>query len=164
MEGLAQDRQLVGHQGMEKTTARITTALYWPGIFGDIQRHCHKKVKSSHDKNSRKREFRKGVDFLVLLPSDTSKMKARWKGPYHVVCKKVTGVNYEINVGGRRRKVTYYSNLLRQYKKALLLIATVCFEFDGGGQIKPNDAKVKAMADFPPVKNTNADGLSRAGV
>ena len=152
VEGLAHDRQLAGHRGMEKTMARITNTLYWTGMFGDIQRHCHKKVKSSHDKNSSKKEFRNGVDFLVLLPSDTSKMKARWKGPYHVVCKKVTGVNYEINVGGRRRQVTYHSNLLRQYKRALLLTATVCFEFDGGGLIKPNDAKVKAMADFPPVK------------
>ncbi|KAL3881238.1 hypothetical protein ACJMK2_027694 [Sinanodonta woodiana] len=142
---------------MEKTTARITAALYWPEMFGDIQRHCHKKVKSSHDKNSRKRKFRPGDEVLVLLQSDTSRMKARWKRPYNVICKKVIGVNYKINVGGRRRQVTYHSNLLRQYKKALLLTATICFEFDGGGQIKLNDAKVRAMADlpFPTTKGRN---------
>ncbi|KAL3875881.1 hypothetical protein ACJMK2_033790 [Sinanodonta woodiana] len=105
---------------------------------------CHKKVKSWHDKNATKREFWPEDEVLGLLPSDASKMKAHWKGPYRVIGK-ANDVNYKINVGGRRGQVTYHSNLLGKYKRAVLLSATVCDKFDGGGRIEFPLAEIESL-------------------
>jgi hypothetical protein len=43
------------------------------------------------------RKFSAGDEVLVLLPSDTHKMLAQWKGPFRVV-EPVNDVNYRINV------------------------------------------------------------------
>ncbi|KAL3886561.1 hypothetical protein ACJMK2_026546, partial [Sinanodonta woodiana] len=71
-------------------------------------------------------------------------MKAHWKGPYRVISR-VNDVNYTINVGGRRGQVTNYSNLLRQYKRAILLSANVCDEFDGEGRIEFPLAEIESL-------------------
>jgi hypothetical protein len=46
-----------------------------------------RKIKEWYGRNSVHCEFGAGDEVLVLLPSDTSKMKAQWKGPYRVVQK-----------------------------------------------------------------------------
>ncbi|PJE77626.1 hypothetical protein CI610_03449 [invertebrate metagenome] len=76
------------------------------------------KTKQWYDRNATVRELRPGDEVLLLLPSDSSKMVAQWKGPYRVV-RKVNDVNYEVNVGGRRKRVVYHINLLRKYNKAV---------------------------------------------
>ncbi|XP_069110221.1 uncharacterized protein [Argopecten irradians] len=43
------------------------------------------KIKQWYDQNATQREFRPGDEVLLLLPSDTSKMVAQWKGPYRVI-------------------------------------------------------------------------------
>ena len=82
------------------------------------------KIKEWYDKNARHREFRPGEEVLILLPSDASKMKAQWKGPYRIV-ERVGDVNYKVNVGGRRRVVTYHVNLLRKYKRPILTVTAI---------------------------------------
>ncbi|XP_033741736.1 uncharacterized protein LOC117328321 [Pecten maximus] len=76
------------------------------------------KTKQWYDSNATARELRPGDEVLLLIPSDSSKMVAQWKGPYRVV-RKVNDVNYEVNVGGRRKRVVYHINLLRKYNKAV---------------------------------------------
>ncbi|XP_060075036.1 uncharacterized protein LOC132554744 [Ylistrum balloti] len=82
------------------------------------------KIKQWYDQNATNREFRPGDEVLLLLPSDSSKMVAQWKGPYRVI-RKVTDVNYEISVGGRRGRVIYHVNLLRKYNRSVPQIGFV---------------------------------------
>jgi len=37
---LAHDMPMAGHLGKMKTAKRILRRFYWPGIFGDVARHC----------------------------------------------------------------------------------------------------------------------------
>jgi hypothetical protein len=54
-----------------------------------------------YDRNTRKRHFSPGDEVLVLLPTESSKMTATWKGPFRIV-RKLSDVNYQVNVGARR--------------------------------------------------------------
>ncbi|KAL3879165.1 hypothetical protein ACJMK2_031474 [Sinanodonta woodiana] len=166
----------------------------------------------------RQKKIKALYDLLILLPSSLSKMKAQWHGPYRVV-RKINDVNYQASVPGRQGTVTYHINLLRKYKRAVLMttqgyyndgvdvdyhpragkgdagvklgvnlskeqredIINLCDEFEdvlttrpedgltikpskcefgaaeieclghiiGGGQIKTDDNKIKAMHEFP---------------
>ena len=52
----------------------------------------------------------------MLLPTTSSKLTVKWQGPYKVT-RKVTDVDYEINVGTSRKKLrTYHVNLLKKWK------------------------------------------------
>ena len=48
------------------------------------------------DKEARLREFEVGDTVLVLLPTSTSKLPARWQGP-HQITKRVSLVNYQVH-------------------------------------------------------------------
>ena len=37
---LAHEAIMGGHMGVKKTTDKIQKAFYWPGIQGDVSRHC----------------------------------------------------------------------------------------------------------------------------
>jgi len=95
-----------------------------------------KKIKALYDRHTKTREFSPGDEVLILLPSSSSKMKAQWQGPYRVV-RKVNDVNYQVSVPGRRGTVTYHVNLLRGYKRAVLMAT----------QVDENDG---VDIDFPP--------------
>jgi hypothetical protein len=74
------------------------------------------KMKAWYDRNTRKRHFSPGDEVLVLLPTESSKMTATWKGPFRIV-RKLSDVNYQVNVGARRGLVTYHINLLKRYNR-----------------------------------------------
>ena len=60
--------------------------------------------------------FSPGDEVLVLLPTESSKMTATWKGPFQIV-RKLSDVNYQVNVGASRGLVTYHINLLKRYNR-----------------------------------------------
>jgi hypothetical protein len=62
-------------------------------------------------RNTRKRHFSPGDEVLVLLPTESTKMTATLKGPFRIV-RKLSDVNYQVNVGARRGLGTYHINLL----------------------------------------------------
>lgn len=105
------------------------------------------KVNLWYDKKAVMRKFSAGDEVLVLLPSDTHKMLAQWKGPFRVV-ERVNDVNYRINVGGRRGIVTYHINLLKKYHRTAMM---VCSEQNETPirleQIFPND-QTETLADL----------------
>ena len=37
---LAHDSIMSGHQGVKKTTERVTVHFFWPGVHGDVTRYC----------------------------------------------------------------------------------------------------------------------------
>ncbi len=70
--------------------------------------------KTWYDKKARPQELSK---VLVLLPTDTKKLFARWQGPYRVI-KKIGKVNYQIEK--RKTKKIFHVNMLRQYHPSRL--------------------------------------------
>jgi len=37
---LAHDSIMSGHQGVKKTTEKVTVHFFWPGVHGDVTRYC----------------------------------------------------------------------------------------------------------------------------
>ena len=63
-----------------------------------------------YDKHARLRSFEPGDKVLVLLPTDTSKFLAQWKGPYPVV-KRVSDVLHEVDmIGTQKRNCIFHAH------------------------------------------------------
>ena len=73
------------------------------------------RQKYYYDKKARMRSFSAGDKVLVLLPSDTRKLKAVWKGPFTIV-RNINTVDYEVRVGGSRVFRYTMSTCLRNLK------------------------------------------------
>lgn len=73
------------------------------------------RQKYYYDKKARMRSYSAGDKVLILLPSDSSKLKATWKGPYTIV-RKINNVDYEVRVGGPRGIQSFHVNLLRKWE------------------------------------------------
>eukprot|EP00731_Ephydatia_muelleri_P022289 Em0014g880a len=90
-------------------------------------RKAQQGQKTWYDKHARLRRFEPGEKVLVLLPTDTSKFLAQWKGPYPVV-KRVSDVLYEIDmIGTRKRHRVFHINMLKRWNEVKSLL---CFEED----------------------------------
>ena len=69
--------------------------------------------KRWYDQSARKREFMEGDQVLVLLPTVTNKLMAKWQGPYCVKAK-VTPVTYEIDMSDKKkRQRIFHVNMLK---------------------------------------------------
>ena len=78
--------------------------------------------KTWYDKHARLRSFEAGDKVLVLLPTDTSKFLAQWKGPYPVV-KRVSDVLYEVDmIGTRKRHRVFHINMLKRWNEVKSLL------------------------------------------
>ncbi|KAK3098880.1 hypothetical protein FSP39_023928 [Pinctada imbricata] len=97
-------------------------------------------IKRWYDKSAKERRFSPGDEVLVLLPSDTSRMIAQWKGPFRVI-ERVNDVNYKVNVGGRRGVAVYHINMLKNYtKRSILIVVEKNHESDDLENAFPGDA------------------------
>lgn len=74
-----------------------------------------KKQKQYYDRKTRERHFSPGDKVLILLPSSTNKLHALWKGPYRVI-KRLSDVDYQVQVGGNKGLQTYHLNMMRPFK------------------------------------------------
>ena len=73
------------------------------------------KQKHWYDHNARMREFECGDTVLVLLPTSTNKLLARWQGPY-TITQRLGQVTYQIDMADRRkRKRTFHVNMLKKW-------------------------------------------------
>ena len=69
--------------------------------------------KRWYDTHARDREFRVGDHVLVLLPTSSSKLYAKWQGPYPIL-RKIGTVNYEVNMFEHvQKKKILYVNMLK---------------------------------------------------
>lgn len=99
--------------------------------------------KTWYDKHARQREFKPGQKVLLLLPSSTSKLLAKWQGPFTVV-RKMGPVTYEVDHPEKgKEKQTYHVNLLKAWKEkvnpvknASLLVRQVAEEDDSEGVVE----------------------------
>ena len=70
------------------------------------------RQKTWYDRHARERELVAGEKVLVLLPTESNKMKAQWQDPYPVV-RKVGLVDYEVDMVDRqKRKRIFHINML----------------------------------------------------
>ncbi|KAI2644051.1 Retrovirus-related Pol polyprotein from transposon 17.6 [Labeo rohita] len=72
--------------------------------------------KRWYDQHARLRQFQPGQKVLLLLPTSTSKLLAKWQGPYTVV-RKMGPVTYEVHHPDKgKTRETYHVNLLKEWK------------------------------------------------
>ena len=74
---------------------------------------CKKKQKRYYDKKSVVRKLLPGQKVSVLLPTESSKLLAEWKGPF-LVTKVVSPVDYEIQINRKVKKV-FHINMLKRW-------------------------------------------------
>ncbi len=70
-----------------------------------------------YDQNAKQMQLQPGQKVLLLLPTSTNKLLAKWQGPFTVV-RKTGPVTYEIHHPEKRKaKQTYHINLLKDWKE-----------------------------------------------
>ena len=62
---------------------------------------------------------------LVLLPKPQNHLKLEWVGPY-IVTRKLTSVDYEVEIPGRRSEKIYHVNLFKKWYPAQPDVSTAC--------------------------------------
>lgn len=89
-------------------------------------------MKDYYDKLSKKRSLEEGQLVLVLLPTSTNKLLAKWSGPYPVL-HKLSDTTYRVQTGtGRKGCKTLHINMLQEWKTptAVCLYTTVAEQND----------------------------------
>ena len=78
-------------------------------------KQAQQQQKRWYDRTAVEREFQTGDQVLVLLPTETSKLLARWQGPYQVL-RRVGKVDYLVDMHDKRkRKQVLHINMLRKW-------------------------------------------------
>uniref|UniRef100_A0A8C1PVR7 Integrase catalytic domain-containing protein n=1 Tax=Cyprinus carpio TaxID=7962 RepID=A0A8C1PVR7_CYPCA len=76
---------------------------------------AQKLQKTWYDQKANTRNFEPGTQVLVMLPTDASKLSAKWQGPFEVL-RKLGPVTYEVATPGQKRsKWTLHVNLLKEW-------------------------------------------------
>lgn len=75
-----------------------------------VEKH---KQKVYYDRKARTRQYEVGDKVLVLLPSNTSKLLAQWKGPFEIT-EKVGNVDYRVKVK-RNKETVFHVNMLKKW-------------------------------------------------
>ena len=71
--------------------------------------------KRWYDRNARERAFQPGEHVLVLLPTSTHKLLAKWQGPYPVK-RRISSVTYEVDMFDKQKcRRIFHINMLRKW-------------------------------------------------
>ena len=74
-----------------------------------------REIKKRYDKTARARSFEVNESVLVLLPSESNKLEAKWQSPYPVTTK-ITDVTYQVHMFDRRQKYRiFHVNMLSKW-------------------------------------------------
>ena len=77
--------------------------------------------KTWYDQNACNQEFNPGDEVLVLLPTSTNKLLAKWQGPY-TITRRVGQVNYEVQMSDKRKqKCIFHINMLREWNAPMAI-------------------------------------------
>ena len=84
-------------------------------VVQDNSQKAQTRQKAWYDRTARHRKLKEGDQVLVFLPTSTSKLLARWQGPYPVI-NAVGSVNYLIDMYDRRkRRRVFHVNMLKEW-------------------------------------------------
>ena len=87
-------------------------------LVSENVREAQRCQKLWYDQNTRERVLEPGEEVLVLLPTSSNKLLAKWQGPYRVI-RRVGEVNYELSMPDkRRRKAIFHVNMLKKWHQA----------------------------------------------
>ena len=79
---------------------------------------AQKKQKKWYDKRARDLVLQEGEKVLLLLPTRSEKLLAKWRGPYKVL-RKIGHVNYEVEIPkGRKKSKIFHINMLKPWKES----------------------------------------------
>lgn len=78
---------------------------------------AQRKQKTWYDLKARHREFLPGQKVLLLLPSSTNKLLAKWQGPYMVLHKTGPFIYEVYHLDKKKSKQTYHLNLVKTWKE-----------------------------------------------
>ena len=96
---------------------------------------AQQQQKCWYDRTAIEREFQIGDEVFVLLPTNTSKLLARWQGPYQVL-RRMGKVDYLVDMHDRRkRKRILHVNMLRKWHNPTVAATSFAAEdvpFDSG--------------------------------
>ncbi|KAI4904670.1 hypothetical protein NFI96_001896 [Prochilodus magdalenae] len=103
---------------------------------------AQRRQKTWYDHKARARSFNPGDKVLVMLPSEASKLLAKWQGPFEVV-QKLEPTTYEVaSPGERRSRRVLHINLLKEWhertKSEVLMIRHVEDEEEVNEQYLPD--------------------------
>uniref|UniRef100_A0A3B3HGA7 ribonuclease H n=1 Tax=Oryzias latipes TaxID=8090 RepID=A0A3B3HGA7_ORYLA len=125
--------------------------------------------KGWYDKSARQRSFNPGQRVLVLLPSEGSKLLAKWQGPFEVQ-QKLGPSTYRVATPGQpRSNRVLHVNLLKEWvdrpTKIALLIRGVQEEEDGEEQYLPVTTSVDLdLSHLPQEKQLQVRALTNSKV
>ena len=109
-------------------------------------REAQETQRRLYDRGTRLRNFTPGEKVLVLLPTSSSKLLAKWQGPF-VVTRRMGDVNYEVLRSDRGDSTQiYHLNLLKKFNEVVpVSLASLVPERDEFGPEVPK-AGVSAVA------------------
>jgi len=122
----------VKEEGEEQDVASFVVAMHeklqrMTNLAQEHMAEAQQKQKSWYDKSARTRSFVPGQQVLVMLPTVSSKLLAKWQGPFEIL-QKLGPTTYEISTPGQARsKRILHVNLLKEWspRKECLLIRSV---------------------------------------
>ena len=119
---------------------------------------AQQQQKRWYDRTAVKREFQTGDQVLVLLPTDTSKLLARWQGPYQIL-RRIGKVYYLVNMHDKHKKkrVLHVNMLQKWHNSTLTATDYAAEEVQGDGE--ENDILVW-KEDTPDPQPTIGEQLS----
>uniref|UniRef100_A0A3P9KG95 Gypsy retrotransposon integrase-like protein 1 n=1 Tax=Oryzias latipes TaxID=8090 RepID=A0A3P9KG95_ORYLA len=133
------------------------------------QREAQRSRKTWYDQQARHRELLPGQKVLLLLPSCTSKLLAKWQGPYTIL-RRMGPVTYEVHHPDKKKeKQTYHVNLLKEWKEGAnhpteksLLVRAVKTEEDLDSDLGAlTHSTPPSLSHLPPEQTTQIMDLFR---
>ncbi|KAJ8346401.1 hypothetical protein SKAU_G00278020 [Synaphobranchus kaupii] len=112
-----------------------------------------------YNRGTKLRQFSPGDKVLVLLPTSSTKLLAKWQGPFEVT-RRVGEVDYEVERSDREgAKQIYHLNLLEAWKEVVpVSLVTVDQERDELGPEVPNSTnQTSPLSDSHLLPNQRAD-------
>ena len=70
--------------------------------------------KQWYDRKAREYQLKSGDQVLLLLPDSSQKFHQKWQGPF-AVTRKISDVNYEVEMGPEGVRKIYHINLLKKW-------------------------------------------------
>ena len=122
---------------------------------------AQRQQKRWYDRTAVERTFQAGDQVLVLLPSETSKLLARWQGPYKVL-RHVGKVDYLVDMHDKRkRKRILHVNMLQRWYERSIETSYAAEEVSDG--LEENDVPVwkEEVSDQQPTIGEQLDKHQR---
>lgn len=116
-------------QGKESTISfllsvyeRLETAR---DLANEVERKSKKKMKEQYDRGTKERAFEVGELVLILLPTSTNKLVAKWMGPYPIT-ERLGKTTYRVRTGSGAKGIrVFHINMMSRWESpsAVCLLA-----------------------------------------